>query len=337
MSHSEVEGTSPADFFRKLIDLCAVSIVTLLTDAVILFFAPDTVPTLRLLLVLLLLFFLPGYACIAAFRPRRIRQKESTQGERYGLLPNPDDGFMYPERLILAIGVSVGMATATGFGLHFSGLGIRTTPIIAVLSLVTLTGCGVATVRRYRLMSDLSRAKSNQSSIITTLRSLLVRGTGIDLAITSLILVSVVIIVTSAGSIAISADSQKSYTELYILGENENGELVAGEYRSDEIGGPTVHVGVGNNEGQQMNYTIVVQLQQLEDDRIVQYQELRRNQMVIPANSTWESTYSVPVNSASTGERLQFLLYTGSPPDEPNQENAYRTVHIWINTPNDST
>jgi len=33
-----------------------------------------------------------------------------------------------------------------------------------------------------------------------------------------------------------------------------------------------------------------------------------------------------------TGEnlRVQYLLYRGDPPAEPTQENAYRSLHLWV-------
>lgn len=329
------QESSLIDSVRGLLDLGIISLVTVLTGSIVLQFGPETVPLLTLLLVLLLVFFLPGYACILALKPQRTSREEEKKQDQYGLLNKPESGLAYPERIILAIGASVGISTLTGFVLHFSGIGINTKSTCVALSTVTLLGCAVATVRRYRLPVESSAAKRNSTGPIATLRSVLVVRTRMDSAITLLILLGLAITIVSTGFIAVSADGQSSYTELYILGENESDQPVAGEYRAEDVGNMSLRIGVENHEGEKRDYTLVVQFQQLEDNTIIQYKELGRSHRNIPANGTWQSGYSVPANSAETGGRLQFLLYTGSAPDDPNQENAYRSVHIWIEAQND--
>jgi uncharacterized membrane protein len=45
------------------------------------------------------------------------------------------------------------------------------------------------------------------------------------------------------------------------------------------------------------------------------------------------------VTPRTTGERLrlQYLLYLDDPPENPTAENAYRSVHHWVNVTESSS
>jgi hypothetical protein len=48
-------------------------------------------------------------------------------------------------------------------------------------------------------------------------------------------------------------------------------------------------------------------------------------------NETWHRQHTIAPSFASTGLRLQYLLYRGDPPANPRIGNAYRENHLWIN------
>jgi len=83
----------------------------------------------RVVLGLLLVLFLPGYSLIAALFPRR----------------DDLDGI---ERIALSFGLSIAVVPLIGLGLNYTPFGIRLVPILAVLSVFTVSLAVIAGVRR---------------------------------------------------------------------------------------------------------------------------------------------------------------------------------------------
>lgn len=317
-----------------LLDLWVVLVLVGLTGVSVFRLEPETLPTVTLLLVLLFMFLLPGYALIAALQPERPQRGRS--GDEYEPIIGDEGGMALTERLVLAAGVSVGLVTATGFSLHFTNVGIEPGPASVVLAAVTLLGCVVAAVRRYRLHPESRFDGREVMRSFAPLRGLFVRRSTIDLAITTVIVVSVVVALAGTAFIAVSVEDGKSYTELSVLSANETGEPVAAEYPSDENGSGDLLVQVTNRENRATNYTLVVQQQRVDDDEVVQAEERDRFEIDLPPDGEWRTEYPVPSGDHVAGERLVFLLYVDSPPDDPDRESAYRAVHVWLEAPDEA-
>jgi hypothetical protein len=94
-------------------------------------------------------------------------------------------------------------------------------------------------------------------------------------------------------------------------------------------------VGIGNHEHEPVDYTVVVELQNVtfegNESVVREESELGRLRTGLADNETWTRTYEV--TPTMTGERLRlaFLLYNESVPDDPTVENAYRETHLWVN------
>ena len=108
-----------------------LALVIALTLACILFvLAPRLNETpVRVVLGLLLVLFLPGYSLIAALFPRR----------------DDLDGI---ERIALSFGLSIAVVPLLGLALNYTSYGIRLVPILAVLSVFTVSLAVIAGVRR---------------------------------------------------------------------------------------------------------------------------------------------------------------------------------------------
>lgn len=336
MQFRGIRESASADHRWGLLDLWFVVGLTVLTDVLVFYVGPAVLPTATLLLVVLFVFLLPGYAVVSALEPRGPREEHPGERDQYASTINLEGGMALPERLVLAAGVSVGVATATGFALYATGVGIEPEPASAVLTAVTLTGCVVAAVRRHRLDADSRFDGADVVRSLAPVRGLFVRRSTVDLAITSLIVVSVVVAVAGATFVAVSVDGGQSYTELYVLSANETGEPVAAEYTADEDGVQTLLVEVANQEGQAMNYTLVVQRQRVDGGVISQSEERERVRIDLPPDGEWSTEYQVSQDGTPAGERLVFLLYEDSPPDDPDRQTAYRAVHVWVDEPDDA-
>jgi uncharacterized membrane protein len=102
-------------------------------------------------------------------------------------------------------------------------------------------------------------------------------------------------------------------------------------------------VGIGNQEHEQVEYTVVVQLQRVEivnesgattngtTVRVLEERGLQRFQAELAHNETWHNQHTVTPTMTGEGLRLQYLLYRGDPPAEPSAETAYRELHLWVN------
>jgi uncharacterized membrane protein len=113
--------------------------------------------------------------------------------------------------------------------------------------------------------------------------------------------------------------------------------LVAADYPQEfELGeSKPVVVGIGNNEGEPVSHSVVVQLQETENGtnstQVVQRTELDRfSTPSIPDNGTWRRTHEIQPTTTGEELRVQYLLYRDGVPAEPTRENAYRRLHLWI-------
>ena len=129
----------------------------------------------------------------------------------------------------------------------------------------------------------------------------------------------------------------ESFTEFYLLTERENGTLVADDYPTEFVRGegrPLV-VGIGNQEGEPMDYTVVVALQRVrienEEVRVTAEREHRRFEISVDAGGTWRERVNVTPTMTGTRSRLVFLLYEGPPPSDPSIASADRELHLWVN------
>jgi len=114
--------------FPKDLDLALVILFTLLCAPFVLIPPLNETP-IRIILGLPLVLFLPGYALIAA------------------LFPGKDD-LDAIERIALSFGLSIAITPLLGLALNYTPFGIRLSPILAVLSIFTISLALCAYVRR---------------------------------------------------------------------------------------------------------------------------------------------------------------------------------------------
>jgi len=93
-------------------------------------------------------------------------------------------------------------------------------------------------------------------------------------------------------------------------------ELVVGE-PADLV------VGVENNEHEDVEYSVVVQLQEVEiegnETRVVEYDEVDRFETTLAHNETWQHSHGVVATRTGENLRLQYLLFRGDPPSDPSE------------------
>lgn len=363
----------PAPIRRFPADLTAVLVSVVLT--VLSVFLPVVSETpLRVVFGLAFVLFLPGYAFIAALFPEagaspaspddtddadeRRRSPPSagspaddetldvsgsgSDGDADSATPTAGgiDGI---ERVALSFGTSIAITPLIGLVLNFTPFGIRLVPVVLSLAVFT-TAAAIAAAYRRQALPEVERFRVPYREWAGETRTELFEpDSGADAALNVLLVLSVLV---AAGSVAYAVtvpQSGERFTELYLLTESEDGDLIADDYPQNFTVGESkpVVVGVTNQEHRPENYSVVVELQsvtRVQTDnnstrlRVTDETELRRFRTGrLGHNETWQQTYNIAPTTTGDRLRLTFLLYRGDPPENPTVENAYREVHLFVN------
>lgn len=267
----------------------------------------------------------PGYALVSLLFPRRASEA--------GLFEDREGRISPGERFVLSVGVSVCLVPLVGLGLVLLSFGATTSLFQLSIGVTTVLLAFVAAGRRLEVppaerfsplrwvIDARSRASLRPSGGVRALHVLLVLG----------LLVSG----TGIGYAAMSADRGEQFTEFALVSESDSGELVASEYPSQiPLGSSaTVQVTIGNHEGQDLDYTVVVIAQRIENGTVLSTTRLDRFSTRVAAGETIDRPHEMTPSLVGENVRVSYLLYRGEAPvgANPRPENAYRRTHIWVN------
>ncbi|QIO20861.1 DUF1616 domain-containing protein [Haloarcula sp. JP-L23] len=279
--------------------------------------------------------FIPGYGLIAVLFPERgdvvIPKTETSATNSDG-----DTGIDTLERIVLSFGASIAIVPLVGLILNFTPWGLRLVPILIGLTLVTGPLLGLATARRTRLPPDQRFDPQPRRWLAHTWADLQNPVDRVDLVLNVLLVLSIALAAGSVAYAATDAGPEEEFTEFYLLTENESGELYAGDYPTNLTTGeqyPLV-IGLTNQEGQSMTYTVVTELQRVRingnETAVMEQVELAEFTWEIDANETSHVTRTVTPRDL-TGERLrlQFRLFRDTQSVDGSR-TAYRETHLWI-------
>lgn len=327
-------------------DLSAMVVLVVLTNFVV--FAPVIRDTpLRVPVGLVFVLFVPGYAFIAALFPEEGESpvKTADTERETGASPSMADDLSFRdrgidgiERVALSFGLSIAIVPLIGLALNFTPFGIRLVPIVFSLSGFTVVTTVIAAVRRWELPEEDRFRVPYREWIEAGRKELFEPDSRTDAALNVALALAVLLAVSSVVYAVAVPPQGEQFSEFYILTEGDDGELVADGYPEQfVVGDPEpIYVGIGNNEYETIDYTVVVQLQEVRgegnESEVVARTELDRWSATVAHNETWIEQQNITVSDEITGDdlRLTFLLYAGEPAAEPTRENAYRDLHLWI-------
>jgi uncharacterized membrane protein len=327
-------------------DLATVLIVVGCTNAAV-FLPIIRESPIRILVGLVFVLFVPGYAFVAALFPEAGEPPTSSMDAPADADPaseveaDPsvrDRGIDGIERVALSFGLSIAIVPLVGLVLNFTPFGIRLVPILFSLSLFTTTTTAIAAVRRWELPEDERFRVPHDEWIQAGKAELFDPESRTDAALNVALAIAVVLAVSSVAYAVAVPQQGERFSEFYILTEGDDGELVADGYPAEfTVGEPEpLHVGIGNNEHESVEYTIVVQVQEIQgegnESRVVDRVEVDRWSTPVEHNGTRIQQRNITVSDELTGDelRLTLLLYTDDPPAQPTRENAYRDLHLWV-------
>jgi uncharacterized membrane protein len=305
---------------------------------------------LRIVFGLPFLLFVPGYVFVAALFP-----ESGTQGDADadGGTSNADDrsGIDGIERVALSVGTSIAIVPLIGLVLNFTPWGIRLVPILVGVSAFALVGIAAAAVRRRDLPEEEQLRVPYREWITAGRGELLDPDSRGDVALNALLVFSILLATASVGYAVAVPNQGEQFSELYLLTEGEEGELIADGYPAGFVkneSSPLV-VGIGNQEHSTTEYTLIGKLQRVEirgsgNDSVndttgtesVSISVLEEERVAefgpeLAHDGSWTRKHNVTPTLTGEDLRLTYLLYRGSAPDEPSVENAYREVHLWVN------
>lgn len=344
----------------------AVALVVLTVLAVLLPVVRET--PLRVVLGLPFVLFVPGYAFIAALFPEAgespIEDDEPTgddagdetsgAGDRSGI-----DGI---ERVALSFGLSIAIVPLIGLVLNFTPWGIRLVPILVSVSGFTLIAVAVAAIRRWELPEDERFRVPYREWVAAGRAELLEPDSRGDAALNVLLVISILLATASVGYAVAVPKQGEQFTELYLLTEGEEGDLVADDYPTEFVRGEprSLVAGIGNQEHSTTEYTLIGKLQQVEIQRsgnasvndtagagnasvndtagtgnisvsVLEEETVVEFSPELEHNESWTRQHNVTPTLTGENMRLTYLLYKGSAPEDPTVDNAYREVHLWVN------
>ena len=251
---------------------------------------------IRIVLGLIMVLFLPGYALIAA------------------LFIGKDD-LDAIERIVLSFGLSIAVVPLLGLGLNYTSFGIRLVPIILTLSFFTIAMLTIAYIRRENLPKDEQFSVPFQQMYASLKHELYVKPeTKIDRILTVILVISIIMSVSVLAYVVVTPKQGEKFTEFYILGP----EGMADNYPINFSVGQTGNliVGVVNHEYETVNYTV---------DLILANETLKSLRLQLKHNGTWEQDVEFTPDHIGNNSKLILFLYRNDNFTEP-----YRSLHLWL-------
>ena len=346
----------PAPVRRLSADLAAVLALVGLTNAAVFLPVVNDSP-LRVVVGLAFVLFVPGYAFVAALFPEAGEPPTADDGSEPdgGLQDRGIDGI---ERTALSFGLTIAIVPLIGLALNFTPFGIRLVPILVGISGFTAVATAVAARRRWDLPADERFAVPYREWLAAGRSELLDPGSTVDAALNVALVVAILLATTSVVYAVAVPQQGEQFTEFYVLTENETGDLVTegypGELSADDP--ESIHVGVENNEYEELDYTVVVQLQAVEfresvttagpngtgttrtvnETVVTDRTELTRYSTTVPHNGSDIRQQNLSVDDetatayAGDDRRVKFLLYRGDVPARPTAANARWDLQLWV-------
>ncbi len=317
----------PARSARRVpIDLPIVATVLLLANGIVAF-APWQ--PLRVVPGLVLLLLVPGYALLTVLFPARGESPvDSTTDAPVGGI----DGL---ERAALSFGLSVALVPL----LYLVGyvIGWFTPPstlvLFAVLNGFIVLAMLLGLVRRQALPPsrrfDLPVPRELPTSEATRFRTDR-RGFLANVALGG----AVVAALGSFGYAISNPRDGERFTGFRLLTRAEDGEYVAGGYRTDLTAGEpqSLIVGIENHEHERMTYTIVAELQRVDTTGdtadLLERGDRTRQTVSVAAGETVHVEQGVTPDIVDENLRLAYMLYTD---DDPSADaEPYLELHLWV-------
>jgi len=316
-------------------DLAAVLGLTALTWVAV--FVPFLRETpLRPVLGLLFTLFVPGYAFVAALFPNRSGGgepiDESANRTETGRLGDHDLDTL--ERSVFSFGVSIVLTSILVIIIHYSLWEIDSLSVLTGLSAITVSATGVAGIRR---SGHAGSSVEFSWGYLENVGAEVFRERNHANRLIAGILVVGLLFGTGGVMYLVTVHESGSFTEFYILTENESESFVATDDSAETFRGDdsSLALHISNHEGEKINYTVIAAAQRVRvknsSVHVMNQQEIERFRPSLASGENWSTSLEAPPSMSGDTFRLVYLLYRDQPPHRPTTDNAYQELHLWIN------
>ena len=276
-----------------------------------------------------LLCFAPGYVIVSMLFPRAtpVAQRSGDSGMWIGQVRDLSD----VERVALSVGTSFVFLPLLGILIAHSQWAFTAPVVVTAVTAFVAVGAVIAAVRRL-LVPATERYRVGFRRRFAAVRTAIFGGESTRrVAVNVALVCSMLLALTVIGYAFVAPQQGETYTDLQLLTENESGDLVASGY-PEEVDPREVYplvVALENQEGEPVNYTVVVQEQRLEDGEVVERTELERYRTEIdPGGNDTEDLTLRPTDDPGD-VRLSVMVFVDDVPETPTHDDAYRYGHVW--------
>lgn len=299
-----------------------------------------TITPIRVALALPLVLLLPGYALVSALFP----EAPGEDGQGLGTF----------ERVALSVALSLALVSMIAYVANFTPYGVTLLPIAVGVIVWSVFFALIGLLRRARVAPEDRYGLRGGASLgavpglfrVRNRRRGETRGAfepenGRHVLLNVILVFSLLTLLAGGAYMAIAAPSlpaEEPHTELYLLSENDDGELTATDLPTDLSGGETapITVGIENHEGETVTYTTVVYQQEVslsDDGRSVESvgdeTELDRFETTVEDGESEQSAYDAGPTT-DDDVYVWFLLYHGDAPEDPSPETADETTRLAL-------
>lgn len=292
---------------------------------------------LHVALGIVFVFYVPGAAFTSAVFPRTGTDGSMLHGSDWMASIADSKRVTAVERVVLSLGLSVAIVPLVVLVLSFTPVGVEPGSAILTLAVLSLVLGAVGTVRRVRLHPEERFGVSLGGRLVEPMRTVGGSESKRDHLFSVVLIIGLALATTGIGYSVASPQPGERFTEFHLQTRDpQTGELTADGYPSELGAGEeaTLFVGLTNQEHQSVSYTVLTQLQRLDTEAgsatVLETRELDRISATVAHNETWRQEVTIAPTMEGDDLRLAFLLYQGEPPSDPGVDNAYRSVHIWI-------
>ncbi|WP_324759603.1 DUF1616 domain-containing protein [Haloarcula montana] len=322
----------PGPLRRFPADLAVAAVIPIVTLLCVVVPGLSATP-LRIVFGIPSVLIIPGYVVVAALFPggdtlsASADQATDTNNVRIGML----------ERGVLSFGGSIIVVPTLGFATQFTPWALAPLTVFAVLTLFTLLFTVIAAIRRQSVPAADRFRVEYQTRIRRARATVSTPASSTERLLDLLLIASVLFACAGLVYVAIGPIQSSTSSEFYVGERDDAGDLVTDGYpRTVAVGENfSVVVGAQNNEREPIQYTVVVEAQQVtfraNDTVVLDEREVGRfSSPVVRHNESWERRHTSSFRTATDDLRVTYLLYRGEAPPNPTVDNAYRTVHLWI-------
>ncbi|MCL9818095.1 DUF1616 domain-containing protein [Natronocalculus amylovorans] len=306
----ESVGTLPID----------VVLLVAFTFSALLLLIGTSSTTLHTLLMIPLLFFIPGYMLVATLFPHN--GNVSGDGVRLTTV----------ERVVVSFGMSIALIPLFGIILELLPVNAFGGTYLPAVTLFIIVFGLLGTIQRIRL--------SPGERFVISLPSIRTQPDGSErstlyVATSILLIVSMVFAVGTLGFALASFESGESYSQLHLTTSDETGQQILDGYPDAVSQGDSIPLTVGleNSEHEGQSYTIVIVSEQMveEDGELEQIdaEEIARFEPTVEAGGQWSAQHEIDTNRVGLF-RYSYYVYTGDVPEEHNSEDAYRHTYVTV-------